>query len=398
MRPFMSAVLLSLAVMLAGIPKSCDDACKKIPPGVTVEGCPAPLPSPTSAPSPAASPSPLPEPSVSPAPSPAPTAAPSPSPAPTPEPSPVPTPRPSPSPSASPACSGPLDLPAEPVRVQRAGACPAGFDRLSLPGGPGCIAHSACSKEQCLPGDPEISGTVNDCRPARYFLELQASSGHKRGLYDADGLVDQSDMQGNNPHGSIDAYGRRVLNGHLAYPPNSPDGWEYSGLCMPAVRRACAPAPVPSPTPGLQPSPSSTPGCLQDAPAPANRCNGEWEACDCPRFRVQRFGVGVLTVIRDHEVVTTRHGSEKAPAQAGDKVVMNSSPKYNDPGCTRGAVIPGNCFFEGGPLMVPGPEWSGSCAPERDDNPYLASFKPTESCDVTVCMSGVCASTHVFVE
>jgi hypothetical protein len=189
--------------------------------------------------------------------------------------------------------------------------------------------------------------------------------------------------------GYYDAYCRRGPDTERPFAGDA-GTWVWNGWCAP---KACAPAPSPSPTPA--PSPSGEFACNSEGVV--------WEpVATCPR--VTRVSVGLFYFNRDGVIVNAGgKGKTQATGRVGDKVLMNSSPKYDDPRCTRGALIPGNCVEA---LYARKAEWSISpdIGIKRDDGDnalgFLASWKPSAPGTYTVqmCLEGKCASTEVVIE
>jgi hypothetical protein len=341
---------------------------------------------PSSSPSPSQSPGPEPTPSVAP-PSPEASSPPPPttmpSPAPTPNPAPEPSPSSSPSPEPTPVpvaqdCT-PHPLPAVPVPVVHPGKAVPGLRCDTVDGVHVCAGRTAASDQvewRTPEGDDCLHGIVygltsHNHEGAAFVLDHGLICGEKGGV----------DCQ--------DAYCRRVFKGSLIYGPEGADNWGYTGNLPPVF---CEGAPGPKPSPSPSPSPQPPSGYFN--------CNGEYDVPveTCSNYHLSRVSVGVHSIV-------DRPGCKanaECPANVGDKIIFNASPRYEDQRCTRGAVIPGNCVAA---RFTGVAEWSVvSGEPiKRDDGDnalgWLASFKPDQAglYMVQVCVGQVCAQTKAPV-
>lgn len=330
---------------------------------------------------------------VPPIPSPVPSASPSVVPTPSPEPSPVATPSPEPTPTPEPsqkppspppvkACIQSIPGPVPPGAIWKNG-CPKGYDEV--PGYKACIAHSSCehpdSSGQCwdIPGydvnDPNLQYGCFSCLSLTHY---NLSSGYR--ALDAFGFLGVGPKYKPNPGKPIPG-----PQDALCRVKQDDGSWkDKDNVCPP-----CIGTPEPQPSPVATPVPSASPSEFN--------CNGSWSAPSCD-MKISRISMSVFYVMRDGAPVKNCSADDACPARVGDKVFFNSTPRYEDSRCTRGAAIPDNCV--GLPQFAYQAQWDGATRDDGDNSlGYLASWKADESGSrvVQVCVGSSCASVKVVV-
>jgi hypothetical protein len=260
-------------------------------------------------PSPVASPTPPPTTQPEPDPSPSPSATPSPATSPAPSPMPSLSPGPTPPPSPEPAACTPHPLPSVPVPLLR----------TTKPSDKGWVCdtfdgHLLCAGRTAVSGQDEWrTPSGDDClRGSIYMLQSHNHEGAAGVLDMRSGLICR-DGEGRD---CSDAFCRRVYpdKERLVYPPESPDGWEYSGNLPPVFCETAPPSPAPSPsaTPPPGPTPQPTPAACPplrrwSTSTPAGEPGSRRSFDSTPRFGNSANG---LPCNDDHHAVCSLSGDD----------------------------------------------------------------------------------------